>query len=47
MNLFALADRLGKTVEEVGEISLEEFHEWIAYFRIKDGKRHDNPNKRN
>lgn len=44
MNLFALADRLGKTVEEISEISLDEFHEWIAYFRVKDGKRHDNPN---
>lgn len=35
MNLFALADRLGKTVEEISEISLDEFHEWIAYFRVK------------
>jgi hypothetical protein len=34
-NLIALADRLGKTIEEIEEISLDEFHEWVAYFRVK------------
>lgn len=34
MNLFALADRLHKTVEEIEQISLNELHEWFAYFKI-------------
>jgi hypothetical protein len=31
-----LADRLGKTIAEIEEISLDEMHEWVAYFRVKD-----------
>jgi len=39
MNLIALADRLHKTIEEIEEISVSEFHEWIAYFQLKhEGK---------
>lgn len=34
MNLIALADRLHKTIEEIEEISVTEFNEWIAYFQI-------------
>lgn len=34
MNLIALADRLHKTIEEVEQISVTEFHEWLAYFKI-------------
>ncbi len=37
MNLISLADRLHKTIEEVEQISLTEFNEWMAYFQlIKD-----------
>ncbi len=36
MNLIALADRLGKTIEEIEEISISEMNEWLAYFNIKD-----------
>ena len=42
MNLIALADRLHKSIEEVEQISVTEFHEWLAYFKImsesNDGK---------
>jgi len=34
MNLISLADRLHKTIEEVEQISVSEFNEWLAYFRI-------------
>ena len=34
MNLISLADRLHKTIEEVEQISLTEFNEWMAYFQI-------------
>jgi len=34
MNLITLADRLHKTIEEVEQISVTEFHEWLAYFHI-------------
>lgn len=30
----ALADRLGRTMQEIEEITLSEYNEWIAYFRI-------------
>jgi len=34
MNLVALADRLHKTIEEVEQISVSEYNEWLAYFYI-------------
>ncbi len=34
MNLISLADRLHKTIEEVEQISVTEFFEWLAYFKI-------------
>jgi len=36
MNLIGLADRLGKTIAEIEQITVDEFNEWIAYFRLKD-----------
>jgi hypothetical protein len=32
--LVALADRLGKTISEIEEISLDEYNEWVAYFAV-------------
>lgn len=34
MNLISLADRLHKTIEEVEQISITEYREWMAYFKI-------------
>jgi len=34
LNLISLADRLSKTIEEVEQISLSEYREWMAYFEI-------------
>jgi hypothetical protein len=34
MNLISLADRLHKTIEEVEQISVTEFNEWMAYFTL-------------
>lgn len=34
MNLISLADRLHMTIEEVEQISITEFNEWMAYFTI-------------
>ncbi len=34
MNLISLADRLHMTIEEVEQISVTEFNEWMAYFSI-------------
>jgi uncharacterized HAD superfamily protein len=34
MNLIALADRLHMTIEEIEQISLSEFNEWMAYYKI-------------
>jgi hypothetical protein len=29
-----LADRLGKTISEIEEISIDEYNEWVAYFKL-------------
>lgn len=34
MNLYVLADRLHKTVDEVEHISITEFNEWMAYLSL-------------
>jgi uncharacterized HAD superfamily protein len=34
MNLISLADRLHMTIDEVEQISVTEFNEWMAYFQI-------------
>ena len=33
--MIALAELLGKTIAEIEEISVSEYNEWIAYFKIK------------
>lgn len=39
MNVITLADRLGKTIEEMEQITVSELNEWLAYFKVKeDGK---------
>lgn len=34
MLMHALALRLSKTLSEIGEMPVEEFHGWMAYFEI-------------
>jgi hypothetical protein len=35
--LFRIAEKIGCTVEELPDrITLKEYHEWIAYFKIQD-----------
>lgn len=29
-----MADRLGKTIAEIEEISVDEYNEWMAYFAV-------------
>lgn len=29
-----MADRLGKTIAEIEEISFDEYNEWMAYFAV-------------
>jgi hypothetical protein len=36
MNIIALADRLGRTIEEIELISIDEYNEWLAYFKITE-----------
>jgi hypothetical protein len=33
--LITLADRLGKTIAEIEEISIDELNEWLCYFKIE------------
>lgn len=35
MNLYALAEKLHKTYDEVEQISVSEYHGWLVYFKIK------------
>lgn len=32
--MIALADRLGRTIAEIENISLDEYNEWVAYFMV-------------
>jgi hypothetical protein len=34
--LLTLADRLGKTIAEIEEISIEELNEWAAYHKLTE-----------
>lgn len=36
MTMFALADRLHKTVTEIEALPAAEFVEWLAYFRLTE-----------
>lgn len=36
MNLFRLAGHLGKTVAELEHLTMTEYREWLAFFRIED-----------
>jgi hypothetical protein len=38
MNLISLADRLGKTIAEIEEISFSEYTEWVAYFTVLEDR---------
>jgi hypothetical protein len=39
MNLITLADRLGKTIAEIEEITVEELNEWLAWFKVSEERR--------
>lgn len=39
-----MADRLGKTISEIEEISVDEYNEWMAYFAVIK-EREDNERK--
>lgn len=34
--MYKLADRLQKTVAEIGELTVEEWNGWMAYFTLKE-----------
>lgn len=38
--MYALADRLHKTVQELGEITEEEFTGWVQYLEIRSESEH-------
>jgi hypothetical protein len=31
-----LADRLGKTIDEIEKISIDEYNLWVAYFKLTE-----------
>jgi hypothetical protein len=35
------------SISEMEQITLDEFNEWMAFFRLRDNERNPNPNKRN
>lgn len=37
-NMFALAEVLHKTVAEVEQITIDEWHYWLAYFKLKKSR---------
>lgn len=36
LNMFVLAERLHKTVSEIEQMTIDEWHYWLAYFKIKN-----------
>lgn len=34
MNVVTLAEKLGKTIAEVDMMTMDEYNEWVAYYRI-------------
>ena len=34
--MFGLAERLHKTLAEIEQMSVDEFMEWVAYFRLTE-----------
>lgn len=36
MLVYSLADRLGKRIPEILEMTLEEFAGWLAYFKVRE-----------
>lgn len=37
--MYALGDRLNKTLDEIGDMTEREFFGWIAYFKISEGSK--------
>lgn len=33
--MYSLAEVLHKTLDEIGDMTIEEFNGWIAYFKLK------------
>jgi len=42
-----LADRLGKTIAEIEQISIEEYNEWVAYFNLSEERQKRGPRPKN
>lgn len=40
-NIFALAELLHKTVQELEQITIDEWYHWLAYFKIKKTREHN------
>ncbi len=36
--MFVLAEHLHKTVSEIEQMTIDEWHHWLAYFKIKKEK---------
>ena len=34
MNVVTLAEKLGKTIAEVDMMTMDEYNEWVAYYKI-------------
>lgn len=34
MNVIILAEKLGKTIAEIDQMSMSEYNEWVAYYQI-------------
>jgi len=39
---YALAEKLGKTLKEIQEISIQEYQGWVAYFELVEERQRNN-----
>ncbi len=39
--MISLAEKLGKTIAEIEEITIDEYNEWIAYYKVLEERSKD------
>jgi len=34
MNVITLAEKLGRTIAEIDQMTMDEYNEWVAYYKV-------------
>jgi|TARA_R100000951_G_C2567132_1_gene157541 hypothetical protein len=41
MSVISLAEKLGRTIAEIDEITIDEYNEWVAYYKVLEERTKD------